>query len=381
MTHSQDPSSTIRSETVSTAADLRIDVPSANETPAPVEMDASTERAFRMSRRGLMWLAPITPWLWFVFRSVHPVMEFVAILLPVVILFGVAISFFAAVLRRSLRWLSVLISLVLFFVVAVILPWRPTNGPAPESSFRAATLNAGLYFFSDNDSGYFVNRRDPDLLVGIELTEAHDAEFRGRFPNAHADILSLERQQQNEQGLVPDGDTYRRNGLPSIGIYSKFELQVLEDPIADVFPGGLPGFRVEVASDDGPVIVYALHIPRPIPGEGPYQLTASGHIELVEAITNAVEAETLPVVMLGDFNTVDRGQGYRTLTREMTDGMRHSGWAVPTADRPLPWSLIFARLDHILISDDLCTANALSEDTRFSDHRPLIADVGPCPPQ
>jgi hypothetical protein len=308
-------------------------------------------------------------------------MEFVAILLPVLILLGVVISFFGAVLRRSVRWMSLLLSLGVFFLVAVILPWRPTNGAPPESSFRVATLNAGLYFFSDNDSGYFVERREPDLLVGVELTEAHDAEFRRRFPHVAADILPLERQQENEQGLVSDGDTYRRNGLPSIGIYSTFELRVLEDPIADVFPGGLPGFRVEVATDEGPVVVYALHIPRPIPGEGPYELSASGHIELVNAIADAVEAETLPVVVLGDLNAVDRGQAYRTLTREMNDGMRHSGWAVPTADRPLPWSLIFARLDHILISKGLCTANAESEDTRFSDHRPLIADVGPCSPQ
>ncbi len=328
--------------------------------------------------REVAFLTPLAPWLWFVVRSLHPTLEFIAILLPVILLLGMGVAGVVAVVRRSLVWLGLVASLAVLFIVAVILPWRPTNGPPPEVSFRVATMNMGLYYFSDNDAGYFVSRHEPDLLVGVELTEAHDAEFRVRFPNALSDILTLERQQQNEQGLEPFGDTYRRNGLPSIGVYSRFEMTLLDDPLSDSFPGGLPGFRLEVATDDGPVLVYALHVPRPIPGEGPYELSASEHVELVDQIAGAIDNETLPVMVLGDLNAVDRGQAYRRLTRSLEDGMRHSGWAVPTADRPLPWSLIFARIDHILMTPDLCTANALSEDTRFSDHRPLVADIGPC---
>lgn len=344
----------------------------------------ATERAWRapeFDMQQLRWAAPLLPWLWYLLRSVHPLLEFVAILLPLVILLGIVVSLYAAAARQSVVWGLTFASFCALFLVAVILPWRPTNGPAPESSFRVATMNAGLYFFSDNDAGYFVDRRDPDLLVGVELTVAHDAEFQRRFPNFETDIIPLSRQQQNELGSEPEGDTYRRNGLPSIGVYSKFEMELLEDPTEKLIPGGLPGFRLEVATPDGPVIVYALHIPRPIPGEGPYELSASEHIRMVEEITKAIEAEELPTIVLGDLNTVDRGQGYRTLTGPLNDAMRHSGWAVPTADRPLPWSLIFARIDHILMSDDLCSENAVSEDTRFSDHRPLIADIGPCPVQ
>lgn len=340
------------------------------------------ERIRSLSVRDHTWMiVAVAPWLWFLLRSVHPVLELAAILLPVAVLVSFGLAVIWAIVRRDARWLAVPASLVIFFLVAVVFPWRPTNGDAPTSSIRVSTMNAGLYFFSDNDAGYFVNRREPDLLVGVELTEAHDAEFRARFPNAVSDILPLERQQQNEEGLEPVGDTYRQNGLPSIGVYSTLEFDVLDDPIAGIFPGGLPGYRLRVTAPDGPVIVYALHIPRPISGSGPYQLSASEHVELVDAIADAVEAETSPTIVLGDFNTVDRGQAYRRLTEELTDSMRHSGWAVPTADRPLPWSLIFARLDHVLMTPDLCSTNALSEDTRFSDHRPLVADVGPCPGQ
>ena len=58
--------------------------------------------------------------------------------------------------------------------------------------------------------------------------------------------------------------------------------------------------------------------------------------------------------------------------------MRHSGWAVPTSDHEFPWTLLFARIDHLLISDSLCAADGSSKDTRFSDHRPIVANVGPC---
>lgn len=306
-------------------------------------------------------------------------MDLLAVALPVVILVLLAIALVATVSRSSLRWLFVFGSLALFFLASVIGPWRPQSAPEPDESIRIATVNTGLYWFSDNDVGFLIETQRPELVVGVELAESHDAELRRRFTNATSDILPLARQQQNEEGLEPIGDTYRRNGLPSIGVYSDLEIEILEDPVADEIDGGLPGFRVRVEAPSGPIIVYALHIPRPIGGDGPYELPVGEHLDMVEAITNAVAAESLPTVVVGDLNTVDRGQGYRTLTSVLEDGMRQNAWAVPTADRPLPFSLLFARIDHLLVTSDVCVANAASIDTRFADHRPLVADIGPCP--
>ena len=127
------------------------------------------------------------------------------------------------------------------------------------------------------------------------------------------------------------------------------------------------------------MIVYALHIPRPAGTDGPYEVSVSDHVSMVEAIADAVEAETLPTIVVGDLNTVDRGQGYRRLTSTLTDAMRQNAWAVPTADRPLPFSLLFARIDHVLMSSDLCATSGKSINTRYADHRPLVVDVGMCP--
>jgi len=347
-------------------------------TPAPVE--GEFERTPRsVDRKHLGWIAPILPWFWFLVRSLNARMDHIAIALPVITLVVAALVLYLTVTRASVRGLVTFLSLALFFAVSVIGPWRPQDGAAPENPIRIATVNTGLYWFSDNDVGFLVNQEQPDLVIGVELTEAHDTELQSRFENSEADILPLARQQQNEVELQPTGDSYRKNGLPSIGVYSNLEMELLEDPIAEEILGGLPGFRLRVETNTGPVILYALHIPRPIGGDGPYELSVPDHVDMVKAIATAVEAEELPTIVAGDLNAVDRGQSYRHLTATLTDGMRQNDWAVPTADRALPFSLLFARIDHILISDGLCSENAKSINTRYADHRPLVLDVGVCP--
>ncbi len=328
--------------------------------------------------RHARWLLVVVPWLWYLVRSLFAFMDVIAAGLPLVIIFSGLAALTVAVVRRSAAFLALVVSLVVFFVVSVLLPFRSTNGQAPTESIRVGTVNAGLYFFSDNDLGFLIFDEAPDLVVGVELAESHDAELQSRFRNAVTDVISLDRQQQNDVELRPNGDGFRRNGLPSIGVYSDLEMVQLDDPIADVVDGGLPGFRLQVATDSGDLIVYALHVPRPGGTDGPYEVSAGEHLAIANAIADAVDAETLPTIVLGDLNAVDRGQAYRTLTRNLEDGIRHSGAAAPTTDRSLPESLLYARVDHLLMSPGLCTANAVLVDTRWSDHHPVLADVGPC---
>lgn len=305
-------------------------------------------------------------------------MDVVAAGLPILAILGGFGALSIGLVRRSLPFGLLALSFGLFFVVSTLLPFRSTNGPAPTESIRVGTVNAGLYFFSDNDLGFLVFEEEPDLIVGVELAESHDVELQSRFANAITDIIPLDRQQQNEAGLVPSGEGFRRNGLPSIGVYSDLDMVQLDDPLVDVIDGGLPGFRLQVTTDSGDMILYALHIPRPGGTDGPFEVSAGEHVAIANAVADAVAAETLPTMVLGDLNAVDRGQAYRALTGTLEDGIRHAGAAGPTTDRALPESLLYARVDHLLMSPGLCTANAVLVDTRWSDHRPLLADIGPC---
>lgn len=388
MAHSPEDASSILSPSVETTADNSsralsdaTDPPTGDPAPDGALIDdiviiPDPEPASKVS--FLLWALPVVPWLWYLVRSLFASMDLVAIGLPIIAIVSAIAAVTLGVLRRSVPLLVSAASIGIFLYISVFLPFSSTNGSPPTESIRVATVNMGLYWFSDNDLGFLVFDEAPDLVVGVELTESHDAELSARFENSVTDVISLERQQANEIQLQPEGESFRRNGLPSVGVYSNLELTQLDDPLAGVVPGGLPGFRIRVATASGDMVLYALHIPRPINRDGVYEVSPAEHLEIAQAVADAVAAETLPTMVLGDLNTVDRGQAYRALTENLSDGVRHAGDAAPTTDRDLFETLLFARLDHLLMTSDLCTANADSLDTRFSDHRPLLADIGPC---
>lgn len=330
------------------------------------------------------WLLPLVPWLWYIARLLHPVFELAAIALP--IMTGVALVIAVGLLigKRSLQTLALTISLAAFFAVAIVLPGRPTNTPEPTDTFRLASANLARQWFSYNDIGWLVFNETPDLFIASEMSNSHDEELRERFTFGVSDLVDEEPNPSLEElGLTDPGEealtSYRRFDQPSIGVYSNYDITRLEDPLLDVVEGGLPGMRLRVDADAGEFILYALHIPKIGLGEDIYQVGISEQREMVEAITRAAASEELPVVIAGDLNIVDRGQSYQELTGEFDDAMRQSRWATATRGRTLLHSLLLLRIDHVLTSSELCVASTpRALDVFFTDHSPLIADLGPC---
>jgi hypothetical protein len=323
-------------------------------------------------------LASLLPWVWFVIRDVHPYLEYVAIGLPVLVGAATLVALHFVFAKRSLSRFALVLSLVIFFVVSVVLPMRPTDRPDPIDPFRVASINVGGVWYSNNDVGYLDTRQSPEILVGSELAQSHDSELRERFDYAISEIVPLSRTQANRDGLGPQSDDYRKFGFPSIGIYSDFPLAQLPDPIADSIPGGLPGIRTSVTTRSGEVVLYALHVPRPGSGDGVYELSVTDQSRMIDAIVDAIAAESLPVIVIGDLNVVDRSNGYRDLTGVLVDGMREERWARPTRSHALLHSLLLARIDHVLVSEALCVSGAQTERLLFTDHTPIYADIGLC---
>ena len=319
------------------------------------------------------WALVFAPWAWFIVRGLHSWLEVIAILLPVLTVVGAGLALLLAAYRRSAVLAALSASLLLLFAVTTFLPGRPVNGPQPVETSQFASTNLASQWFSDNEIGFFVYDQEPDVLVGIELREPHDIELRSRFTNGVSDIIDT----PNLSG--PDfAGTYRENSLPSIGIYTDLPMEVLEDPIADTIPGGLPGFRVRVSTETSDVIVYALHVPRPGPGSGLYEVTPPELHAMVDALADAVEAEELPVVVMGDLNLVDRGPGFQRLTENLSDAMRADRWADSTRTRDLWHTILKLRIDHVLVSPELCVADAIQDRVLFSDHDTIQANVGLC---
>lgn len=339
---------------------------------------AKTLTALRQNTNRWWFVAALLPWAWFVLRDLHPYMEFIAIGLPLVIGAAGIVAVHLALAKRALIRVLPIVSLGLFFLTTIILPMRPTDRPDPINPFRVASINVGGVWFSDNDVGYLDTRQSPHIMVGSELAQSHDDELRERFEHAISEIVPLTRTQANRDGLGPQTDDYRKFGFPSIGVYSDFPLARLDDPIAGRIDGGLPGIRASVATPTGDVVLYALHIPRPGSGDGVYEQTVGEQAKMIDAIVDAIDEETLPVVVIGDLNIVDRSEGYRDFTNILVDGMREERWARPTRSHEVLHSLLLARIDHVLVSESLCVSKAQTERLLFTDHTPIYADIGPC---
>ncbi len=329
--------------------------------------------------KWLRWLLLLLPWTWFVVRGLHPWFELVAILLPVLTISAAAAALLVATYRRDALFLAMIASLMLFYVVAIVLPGRPIESPRPAETTRFAAINVASRWFSDNDVGFFIYEREPDIFVGIELREPQDEDLRSRYEFAISDLAGFAPNPPTGVTIEDLASTYRENDAPSIGIYSRHPMVPLPDPIVDQVAGGLPGFRVQIATEQGDVIVYALHVPRPGSGGGPYEVSVSEQRELLDAISSSIAAEELPVVVIGDLNIADRGPAFARFSEAFTDVMRIDRWAGPTRHGDLWHTALRLRIDHLLVGDGLCATAAQAPDVFFTDHSPIQADIGPCP--
>ena len=96
--------------------------------------------------------------------------------------------------------------------------------------------------------------------------------------------------------------------------------------------------------------------------------------ELARGIRARIEAETLPVVISGDFNATRHNWAYRHIARGFQDAFveQGEGWsATYHSERPL------VRIDHILVGPEWEVVRAYVPPSTeiVSDHRPLVARI------
>ena len=118
-----------------------------------------------------------------------------------------------------------------------------------------------------------------------------------------------------------------------------------------------------------PFVVYAMHLGNPL-----FKTTYTQHAEMVERLVAAAQAESLPVVLAGDFNMSDRSASYRELGGAFRDAIRTS-FADTTYDDGL-WMLLQLRIDYIFVSRSLCARSATTFTVPGSDHDGLEVEIG-----
>jgi endonuclease/exonuclease/phosphatase (EEP) superfamily protein YafD len=294
------------------------------------------------------WIGPAVlaaaPWAWFAIRDANPVMNLIAIVLPLLAAAGaVAMTIWAFVSRRP-RFALVGFSLVVLTAIVVLEPRLPQRSPAPTAPFRLVSSNTLLGNPTPNAAAAALLRRHADVLVAVENTRTTAEGLDRGFPSV--------REQQ----------------MWGAAVYSRWPLTA---PEAVPAPGLADIMRVEVRRPGAPFIVYAVHLGNPLD-----KTTYTQQAEQVQELLDAAQAERLPVVIAGDFNVSDRSALYRALDRVFRDAMRAS-FAHSTYDDRL-WSLLQLRIDHVFISRNLCARSATTFAVPGSDHDGLEVELGAC---
>lgn len=312
-------------------------------------------------------VAGLAPWSWFAVRELGGLVDFVAIVLPLIVGAAIVVSLLAA-LRTGRGWpLPLAASSICVGLIAVVGPWTPRTGPAPTTPFTLVTANA-----AGQRSAVLLDAllgQQPDVLVVTELHEELDAQLSTRYPYRAVTRLVFEAR----NALV----TGTPNNRAGVGVYSNLPFRQLDDPTG--LPEGLPGFRLEVEAPGGPVVLYALHLSKASPWSDGFSTTFTDQRTVADRIERAVAQETLPVVIAGDLNMSDRQELYRNFTSDLVDAGR-SSWTGPTsAKTDLVWRALLLRIDHVLHTRTLCSARSARFRLPTADHQGVAVEIGPCP--
>jgi vancomycin resistance protein VanJ len=297
-------------------------------------------------------VAALAPWSWFAVRDLTALFDLIATGLP--LLFAGAalgIGLYAGLRRRRLLVIGV-VSWLLAGAVAVVGPWRPQSVPPPVRGFRVVAAN--------------VNSKNPTIDRAVA-----DALAQG------GDLVLLIEAGKGRWTPPPGYTTVIRPQYSAQVILSRFPARLLDKPPG--WPNDFRAHRLEVDAPTGRLVVYLAHLKRPHLGPRRIlqirsQLRAQRRER--EALLASARTEGVPVVVAGDFNTSDRGRGYRRITGRFRDAMR-TGWAGPTYVAGV-WRPFLLRIDHIFVPRDWCSARPVRFALHGSDHQGLAVDVGPC---
>ena len=293
-----------------------------------------------MSRAALLVAA--LPWAWFLVRGVGAQTEFVAVGIPVVVLSSATVAALWGLLARRATALLVIASLAAFYAVAVFAPRVPGGGPAPADPFRLVAANPYESNPTPEEAARDLLAQGADVLAAVEVPR---------------DVVN------GLEGIYP----YQivKNNL---AVFSRYPLE--PTPRLDGF-SRRDVTRVHIDGPDGPFLLYEVHSPQPL-----HDISLGAHLAFIRALRAKALTEPIPVVIAGDFNMSDRGQGYRLMAASFRDAMR-AGWPAATFDKGL-WRLFQLRIDYVFTSRSWCGEDPDTFGIGGSDHEGIAVTIGPC---
>ena len=300
-------------------------------------------------RRGALVAAP---WLWFAVRDISPLLELVAVTLPLLAL--LAFAALAALAVRQRWFVLPAVSVAVMAITAVVGPWIPHGRGQPATpGVTIAVANV------------LATNRSPEAVARDILDQDADIVVVPEAPLAVHELLAE---------VYPYAVRAERRD-PVLSVLARVPITA---------PRFVPGLlaqtrqqRIEVHAPGGDFVLWAVHLSRPwLTSSRNHQMRPPGHAKKLEDFLDAFEAEDLPVVVAGDTNLTDRGRGYRRVTSRFDDALR-STWGGPTARK---WFLrpLLLRIDHVFIPKTWCADDARRFALSGSDHRGVAVRVGRC---
>lgn len=243
------------------------------------------------------------------------------------------------------------VALVLYHAAPVV-RYSAAGRPAAACTgpgFTVATVNVRYRNGDPRAVLEWLAAEAPDLVVVQELTPAW-AEVLAQLPAyAHRKLLT-------------------RTDAYGIGVLSRWPFTRI-DPV-DLAGDRLPSLSAVVVVGDRPLAILGMHARWPII---PRLLHARD--DALDRAARLVRAQSLPTVVLGDFNLTPLAPAFRRFEVEagLRDAMGGAGWH-PTWQAGF-WPLAL-RIDHVFVPPSICVERASVGPAIGSDHRPVVARLG-----
>lgn len=269
--------------------------------------------------------------------------------------------------RLAVLLLPSFIALFVYYSPYMLPKSQAEVGDAPQ--LTVASYNVLVLDDDMDDVATIIHEMDVDVVAIQEL----GVEMADYLADALAEIYPY-------QALHPQEGRYEY--YRGQGIFSRYP--ILEDeywqyrdlPIIHREPATHGHQRVVLDFDGAEVVVYNTHMWPSVAWSNmvtikPHPEIDEGHRVAVDRIMARTLEETLPLVLLGDFNMTDQYNEYDFITEHYTDSWRNIGnglgFTYPTT---LPFPIV--RLDYVFHSSQWESIHAqVWDDSGPSDHLPL----------
>jgi endonuclease/exonuclease/phosphatase (EEP) superfamily protein YafD len=264
-------------------------------------------------------------------------------------------------LMREWRVALLLLAAVLMLVTVYGRQFIPNNAVVAENATVIKVLTYNIHGNNENVAAVLANIRatDADMVALQEVNHTMAAAFE-------AELI----EEYPYQALHP-----QRITVQGMAFLSRYPIEADEYWQFDWLPSPLAHQRIQLQlSASQSIVVYNAHPTHP--GMNGSYFNPSWRSQELAEVYALTQAETLPVIWLGDFNMPHLSDDYALITQTFEDSYRSVGWGMGWTFPMFPQPIAFLRLDYVFISHEFePIASSVLPSSGGSDHLPVTATV------